>query len=253
MEGGASLDNDEQSIDSGSRESSIERQVAQESSGDDQTDDGRYEKAASNDHASESNSSDKEETDYMSFEDSDSSNAPSPPPLPAGVPGGPAHYLYRQTMELLSSHSAWPLVTIKNDLDESIEPVIEYTDELKFSESCGIPLGQFSGCPCVQDACYDEHRRLKALQRIEYGPILECSNWCGCSGDCNNRVVQKKRSIPLIVERVADDNDAYQWAVKAQNFIPTGTFIDQFTGEVITIDEAQQRRAEYSEVRCLAV
>ncbi|KAI9286013.1 hypothetical protein BC943DRAFT_277131, partial [Umbelopsis sp. AD052] len=78
--------------------------------------------------------------------------------------------------------------------------------------------------------------------------INECGPWCGCPIDCSNRVVQKKRSIPLILQRIKDYGEI-RWAVKAQEMISKGTYIDQYCGEVVTSREAMKRAMGYSEVR----
>jgi len=52
----------------------------------------------------------------------------------------------------------------------------------------------------------------------------------------------------LILQRIKDYGKI-RWAVKAQELIPKGTFIDQYFGEVVTAREAMKRAMEYSEVR----
>jgi hypothetical protein len=143
---------------------------------------------------------------------------------------------------------SWPLVTIRNDVDENIEPAVEYLDELRFSKYCGIPLSQYPGCPCVNGGNYDEQKRLNSSKTQSTTLIYECNVWCGCPDDCLNRVAQKKRSIPLIVDRI-NDNGKMQWVVKAQDLIVKGTFIDQYIGEVISPVEAMRRVRRYSEVK----
>lgn len=143
---------------------------------------------------------------------------------------------------------SWPLVTIRNDVDENIEPAVEYLDEFRFSKYCGIPISQYPGCPCMDGGNYDEQRRLSSSKTQSTTLIYECNVWCGCPDDCLNRVAQKKRSIPLIVERI-NDNGKMQWVVKAQDLIVKGTFIDQYIGEVISPVEAMRRVRRYSEVK----
>jgi hypothetical protein len=139
----------------------------------------------------------------------------------------------------------WPLITIENDLDESVEPVIEYLDDLMFSNQSSLSLSQYEVCPCKGASNYDGEQRLLS-SGLDF--ISECGPWCKCPMDCSNRVAQKKRSIPLILQRIKDYGEI-RWAVKAQELIPKGTFIDQYFGEVITAREAMKRAMKYSEVR----
>ncbi|KAH8555065.1 hypothetical protein BGW37DRAFT_412775, partial [Umbelopsis sp. PMI_123] len=134
-------------------------------------------------------------------------------------------------------------ITIENDIDESIEPVIEYTNNLIFSKEFDLPLSRYDVCPCKAGSNYDEKQRL-TTPGVDF--ISECGRWCGCPMECSNRVVQKERSIPLIVQRIKD-YDEIRWAVKAQEFIHKGTFIDQYVGEIVTSREAMKRAMGYSE------
>jgi hypothetical protein len=139
----------------------------------------------------------------------------------------------------------WPLITIENDLDESIEPVIEYVGDLILPKQFGLSLAQYEVCPCKEGSNYDDEKQLIS-SGVDF--ISECGPWCGCQMDCSNRVVQKKRSIPLILQRIKDYGEI-RWAVKAQELIPKGSFIDQYLGEVVSAREAMKRAMEYSEVR----
>lgn len=138
--------------------------------------------------------------------------------------------------------TAWPLITIINELDENIEPAIEYSNELRFHRYTAVPSSQYPGCPCEEGGGYKKNGTMRSTESTT---IYECNNWCRCPGDCPNRVTQQPRSIPLIVERVCR-NDVMAWAVKAQEFIPQGTYIDQYVGEVITTRIATKRSMKYT-------
>ncbi|KAI8580361.1 hypothetical protein K450DRAFT_238155 [Umbelopsis ramanniana AG] len=137
----------------------------------------------------------------------------------------------------------WPLITIENDLDESIEPVIEYVEDLILPEQAGLSLAKYEVCPCEEGSSYNNEKRLIS-SGVDF--ISECGPWCGCRTNCPNRVVQKKRSIPLILQRIKDYGEI-RWAVKAQEVILKGTFIDQYCGEVVPAREAMKRAMAYSE------
>lgn len=138
--------------------------------------------------------------------------------------------------------TAWPLITVINNLDENVEPAIEYSNELQFHRHTAVPSSQYPGCPCEEGGSYKKDGTM--LSKLSPS-IYECNNWCGCPGDCPNRVTQQPRSIPLIVERVCKD-DVMAWAVKVQEFIPEGTYIDQYVGEVITTRIATKRSMKYT-------
>ncbi|PWN26576.1 SET domain-containing protein, partial [Jaminaea rosea] len=67
--------------------------------------------------------------------------------------------------------------------------------------------------------------------------IFECTDACGCSEDCPNRVAQKGRKVPLEIFKTQKCG----WGLRARNFIPAGTFITAYGGELCTNDEADQR------------
>ncbi|KAG2176479.1 hypothetical protein INT43_005719 [Umbelopsis isabellina] len=138
--------------------------------------------------------------------------------------------------------TAWPLITVINELDENVEPAIEYSNELRFHKHTSVPSSQYPGCPCEEGGSYKKDGTMLSTMSSN---IHECNSWCGCPGDCPNRVTQQPRSIPLMVERVCKD-DVMAWAVKAQKFILEGTYIDQYVGEVITTRIATKRSMKYT-------
>ena len=108
-------------------------------------------------------------------------------------------------------------------------------------ESCTLECG----CHCCQEqvvqggeVAYDKDGRLMAPPGT---PIFECNAACSCPGDCRNRVVQRGPSVPLQVYKT----NFKGWGVRTLGHIPAGTFVVEYTGEIITTDEAERRGAEY--------
>ncbi|KAI1133563.1 SET domain-containing protein [Nemania abortiva] len=71
-------------------------------------------------------------------------------------------------------------------------------------------------------------------------PIYECHESCVCSPNCPNRVVEKGRKVPLQIFRTENRG----WGVRSTVDIQKGQFIDKYMGEIITGQEADQRRAQ---------
>ena len=101
------------------------------------------------------------------------------------------------------------------------------------------------GCSCILDqleqsgrVAYDENARLCVKPGT---PVYECNAACSCPGDCGNRVVQRGICTSLQVFKTRYKG----WALRALQRIPSGTFVCEYTGEVIPTDEAERRGVEY--------
>ncbi|KAI0869483.1 SET domain-containing protein [Hypoxylon argillaceum] len=71
-------------------------------------------------------------------------------------------------------------------------------------------------------------------------PIYECHLSCVCTSLCPNRVVEKGRKVPLQIFRTKNRG----WGVRSMADIKKGQFVDKYMGEIITGQEANQRRAQ---------
>lgn len=81
--------------------------------------------------------------------------------------------------------------------------------------------------------------------------IFECSDVCGCNRLlCRNRVVQRGQNVALQVVQ-ATASAALGWTVSAVGDVARGTFVAEYTGELLTDAEAA-RRADSSYVFDLA-
>uniref|UniRef100_A0A0M3IVL2 Pre-SET domain-containing protein n=1 Tax=Ascaris lumbricoides TaxID=6252 RepID=A0A0M3IVL2_ASCLU len=99
-----------------------------------------------------------------------------------------------------------------------------------------------SHCPCVSRCVYDSSGRLtdkvrEMAEKQELGVILECNASCFCSSQCPSRVAQNGVRSHLEVYR----SRRYGWAVRSAVPIQKGEFISEYTGELISGEEADKR------------
>ncbi|KAN0117193.1 SET domain containing protein [Hyaloscypha variabilis] len=97
--------------------------------------------------------------------------------------------------------------------------------------------------PKYKNAYYTAGER-KGLLRYEIlelssDEIYECSDLCGCSMDCPNRVVGRGRKFNIEIFKTKDGRG---FGVRAREDIRKGQFIDRYVGEIITPEEANRRR-----------
>ncbi len=156
-----------------------------------------------------------------------------------------------------------PLLRVANSKNNEPPPT-NFVYITKFIYGKGVPKPDpafLTGCDCQLKDCgtavcscvmqtpvpshgqhtgnYTRDGRLKILAGRQPF-IYECNMACSCSSQeqCLNRVIQKGRAAPLEIFQMGD---ARGWAVRAINFIPAGTFIDLYHGEIITDQEADKR------------
>lgn len=69
--------------------------------------------------------------------------------------------------------------------------------------------------------------------------IFECNDVCGCNKlHCKNRVVQNGQKVALQVVECAGSKG---WGVTAVGDVVRGTFVAEYTGEILTDAEAERR------------
>lgn len=145
-------------------------------------------------------------------------------------------------------------VSIINEIDDESPANFIYIDQLKYTSPVQPPDSDFlTGCDCSRfsnciDAChdisaYDDDGRLIINQGTA---IYECNQSCECGARCKNRVVQRGRKIPLQVYKTKGKG----WGVRSLQDIPKGTFIEEYIGEVITVEEGDSRGVVYDKLGC---
>lgn len=71
-------------------------------------------------------------------------------------------------------------------------------------------------------------------------PVFECNSRCTCTGSCPNRVVQKGQQLNLQVFKTKHKG----WGLKTHESIKKFTFVCEYAGELISIQEAKTRAQE---------
>lgn len=67
--------------------------------------------------------------------------------------------------------------------------------------------------------------------------VYECGPSCKCSSSCRNRVSQHGIKFPLQIFKT----ETRGWGVRSRAYIPIGSFICEYVGEVLSHREAEKR------------
>ncbi|KAJ1311119.1 hypothetical protein OPQ81_009620 [Rhizoctonia solani] len=149
-------------------------------------------------------------------------------------------------------------ITLGNNIDSSIPSLkqsFEYSEmELRWSpelKSEGYPLDAESFIKCNCSECNRPHKcgcQAPVIDPLEsqkhkfaydrngrfdlnfQGISVECNMRCRCPSTCQNRVVQRPRSVPIEIVKF----EVRGWGVRAQEDIVAGQVLGSFTGEIIT-------------------
>lgn len=99
-------------------------------------------------------------------------------------------------------------------------------------------------CCCIKEvnAAYTKDGLIKVQKGT---PIYECNKRCTCPPSCKNRVVQRGRTIPVVIFKTSN---GCGWGVKTQKNIKKGEFVVEYVGEVITSEEADRRGKIYDKI-----
>lgn len=144
---------------------------------------------------------------------------------------------------------------VENNIDlEGPPDFFVYTTKYIPQKNVIIPDDPPIGCMCKKncqeskDCCnemsgyssvYDEN---KCITVHAGHPIFECNKKCLCSSKCNNRVVQLGSKVNICIYKTKFCG----WGVKTSENIKKGQFVSQYFGEIITVEESEQRLAKKS-------
>ncbi|XP_076603294.1 histone-lysine N-methyltransferase SETMAR [Chaetodon auriga] len=136
-------------------------------------------------------------------------------------------------------------------------PQFQYSPDNIQGPGCTIDPSEVTlpGCSCLSPSCftdscsclqthgqpYHSTGTLLNLSRTDSGycsPVFECNALCTCSDACSTRVVQG--GLRLRLEVYSTKNKG--WAVRTLEAIPRGTFVCEYAGEVISLEEARRRQ-----------
>lgn len=137
--------------------------------------------------------------------------------------------------------------------ETSIRPYYHHIDECTYSnemKNFRQSNELFIGCACPDDCsndeedcvCFAQHGSaytasglLEDISSTE--PVYECNMCCNCPSNCSNRLVQK--APPWRFKRYPTGDKGF--ALKTLDYIPKGSFVIEYIGEVISSDEASER------------
>lgn len=142
------------------------------------------------------------------------------------------------------------IVKVENNNDLEGPPnVFVYTTSYVHQDSIIIPDDPPISCTCKKNcvsssnccngmAGYSTVYDLNKYLIVEPGyPIYECNKKCKCSLDCNNRVVQLGSKVNVAIFKTRKCG----WGVKTIQHIKKGQFIAKYIGEIITVEESEER------------
>lgn len=151
-------------------------------------------------------------------------------------------------------------ITIKNDVDFDHFPEFIYVSEIILPRDVELQV-QVNGCVCPggcdrasksccpktvkQNFAYKFISGKKRLRLGRHEMIVECNDNCSCDKDCLNRVTQQPRLFPLQIFKTSNGRG---WGLKTMANIPTGSFIIEYTGEIIDQSESIARGRKYDEL-----
>lgn len=137
-------------------------------------------------------------------------------------------------------------VFLFNDIDDNHDPAyFEYLVKPIYPPHVSLNVHSGNGCECI-DGCADNcfcAMRNGGQFAYDYNGILlrgkplvfECGPHCRCPPTCRNRVTQKGLRNRFEVFRSRETG----WGVRSLDLIQAGSFICEYTGVVLTREQAQ--------------
>ncbi|KAI9194166.1 hypothetical protein LWI28_003672 [Acer negundo] len=157
------------------------------------------------------------------------------------------------SLDISMQKEAMP-VLLFNDIDNDHDPLYyEYLAKTVFppfvynynNQEGGTGTGSGSGCCCVSGCTYGCLCAMKNGGEFAYDNngsllrgkplIFECGPFCQCPPNCRNRVSQKGSRHRLEVFRSRETG----YGVRSLDLIHAGDFICEYTGVVLTMEQAQ--------------
>lgn len=165
------------------------------------------------------------------------------------------------TADILN-HEPHISVSISNDVDFSVLEYFNYVRENVFPSEVSNPEKGSIGCKCVggcsrESKCcpstvkgakfvYKNINGKNRLRQTRFTQMIyECNEHCTCDENCVNRVTQQPRLIPLKIFKTSNGRG---WGLKTRVNIPKGTFIMEYTGEIIDQEESVRRGKVYDQI-----
>lgn len=135
-----------------------------------------------------------------------------------------------------------------NAFDSEKPPAFSYIAKMMYADLTNLLPPQ--GCDCT-GRCADSLKCSCACKNggeipynhngaiVEAKPLVyECGPSCKCPPYCYNRVTQNGIKLPLEIFKT----ETRGWGVRSLTFIPSGTFICEYVGELLEDKEAEKRK-----------
>ncbi|KAL5707209.1 [histone H3]-lysine(4) N-trimethyltransferase [Ranunculus cassubicifolius] len=148
--------------------------------------------------------------------------------------------------DISQGKEAMPIRAI-NTLDDQKPPPFEYITNMIYPSFHDLVPSE--GCQCT-DGCADSDKCACAMKNGGEIPfnydgaiveakslVYECGPSCKCSSSCPNRVSQHGIKFQLEIFKT----ESRGWGVRSLNSIPSGSFICEYTGELLEDTEAERR------------
>ena len=151
-------------------------------------------------------------------------------------------------------------VSIENNVDFEVFKSFNYVHENILPNNV-VLRDEASGCDCpegcdkesksccpTKEKCNFAYKHISGKKRLRLGRpqmIVECNENCKCGENCLNRVTQQPRLFPLRIFKTINDRG---WGLKTMANIPRGSFIIEYTGQIIDQDESLFRGKMYDEI-----
>ncbi|KAK4787287.1 hypothetical protein SAY86_011120 [Trapa natans] len=137
-------------------------------------------------------------------------------------------------------------VLLFNDIDGDKDPLLyEYLPMTVFPPFVHQQSKSGTGCACEADCGEDCLCIAKNGGEFPYSVngllikgkslVFECGPHCRCPPSCRNRVSQKGRKLRLEIFRSRETG----WAVRSLDVIQAGSFVCEYTGVILTREQAQ--------------
>uniref|UniRef100_A0A1A9X441 Histone-lysine N-methyltransferase n=1 Tax=Glossina brevipalpis TaxID=37001 RepID=A0A1A9X441_9MUSC len=150
-------------------------------------------------------------------------------------------------------------ISVENNIDlDVLDPNFIYINENLAGKGVTISNEPPVGCDCSEGCkpsanrccarmadsyfAYNKRERLRINLREA---IYECNRSCKCSMDCPNRVIQRGRKNALCLFKT---NNGCGWGVRTDKFMCKGDYVCEYIGEIITVEEANERGKRYDAI-----
>lgn len=152
-------------------------------------------------------------------------------------------------------------IYIENNVDFTIFESFDYTRDNILPKNVNFTVGELkTGCKCAKSCdrtsnccpkfmksnfAYGKYVDSNRLRLYNSQMIYECNDYCNCDKNCLNRLTQQPRKIPCTIFKTKNGRG---WGLKAVKTIPRGSYIIEYTGEIIDQEESIRRGSKYDEI-----